>query len=120
MDARRRGQLGELEAMRYLERRGYRLVEPNFRCRLGEIDLIVRRDEFLVFVEVKTRGEGALAQPAEAVTASKRRRIRSAALFYLSSHDCFLQPRFDVVEVLLGAGDRPEVCKIRHIENAFE
>lgn len=113
-----RGARGEALAAIYYERSGYRVLERNFRTRQGEIDVIAQKENTLVFAEVKTRTERAIAQPREFVTAQKQRRLILAARRYLLLHpqwaEYFL--RFDVVEVILPEQGRP---LLRCIENAF-
>lgn len=118
MDTRSLGQFGEEQAARYLRRRFYHIVERNFRCRFGEIDLIVRRGGILAFVEVKLRRDASHGEAREFVTARKQERLRAAAELWLSQHETPLQPRFDVVEVYAPRGEDGPV-QIRHIENAF-
>ncbi len=112
------GAFGEERAARFLRRKGYRIVERNYRCRQGEIDLIARDRECLVFVEVKLRKDDRFAEAREFVTAAKQRRILTAAQLWLAQHETDLQPRFDVIEVYAPEGERGPV-KITHIENAF-
>ena len=110
------GDFGEERAALYLRRRGYRIVERNFRCRQGQIDLIAedKATGTIVFVEVKTRTEGGLGRPAEAVDANKQRFLRLAAEQWLSENDARdCSARFDVIEVLLPEG------AVNRIENAF-
>ncbi len=107
-------------ALRYLSEKGYALVERNYRTRYGEIDLVVRDEKTLVFVEVKLRRGTGFGDPLEAVTPRKRARIRLTAERYLAGKgarfaDNFDEMRFDVVGILLGTG-RPEV---RHVKDAF-
>ena len=113
-----RGARGEALAAVYYERGGYRVLERNFRTRQGEIDVIAEKENTLVFAEVKTRTERAIAQPREFVTPQKQRRLILAARRYLLLHpqwaECFL--RFDVVEVVLPGQGRP---LLRCIKNAF-
>ena len=110
------GQRGEEQAARYLRLRGYRILERNYRCRFGEIDLIARRGRYLVFVEVKQRHDARFAEAREFVTAQKQSRILAAAQQYLAENESELQPRFDVVEVYGGESGRPRIV---HLENAF-
>ena len=113
----RRGRLGEDAARRDLVRRGMKFLLANFRSRHGEIDLILRDDDCLVFVEVKTRSSEDWTRPAAAVDARKRRLLSLTAEDYLRQlENRRVKSRFDVVEVLLGAG---EVREIRHLVNAF-
>lgn len=113
------GERGEGIASQYLSEQGYRILEVNYRSPYGEIDIIAMRDDILAFVEVKTRSGEMIAEPREAVTASKQEKIRQTALLYLSEQEKIsLQPRFDVVEVLLdGKTGRP--LRVEQIENAF-
>lgn len=115
-DNRRSGDRGEEIALRYLGRRGYRLVERNYRTRYGEVDLILRQGSALVFVEVKLRRGTGFGEPVEAVTVRKQQRIRRLAEHYLAEKEPdFEEVRFDVVGVLAGTGE-PEV---RHVPHAF-
>jgi len=111
---RQTGTAYEEQAARWLENRGIRVIEKNYRCRQGEIDLIARDGKYLVFVEVKYRSSTEKGYPAEAVDARKQRRITRAAAFYCYEHRfCEDQPcRFDVVSIL---GD-----EITYYKNAFE
>jgi len=96
-DRQRLGAAGEAAVARCYERAGYEVLERNWRCREGEIDLILRRRRVLVFCEVKTRSTAAFGTPAEAVTAAKRDQVRRVARRYLD--DCpvrFREIRFDV------------------------
>lgn len=120
LNRRRIGQRGEDLALSYLAEKGYALVERNYRTRHGEIDLVVRDEETLVFVEVKLRRGTGFGDPLEAVTPRKRAKIRLMAEQYLVERDpefiaSFDELRFDVVGILLVSG-KPE---IRHVENAF-
>ena len=105
METKTLGNFGEEQAARFLRRRGYRIVERNFRCRQGEIDLIAEGRGFLVFVEVKLRKDERFAEAREFVTAAKQRRILAAAQLWLTQHETDRQPRFDVVE-LSPSGER--------------
>lgn len=111
------GRLGELEAARFLERNGYRILERNFRCRSGEIDIIARQGDTLVFVEVKTRAGEAFGSPEESVGGGKQRRMALAASYYLEKTGCHdTDARFDVVAVELKEGR----FECRLIRDAFE
>jgi len=93
-----------------LRRRGYRILERNFRCRLGEIDLVAREKGELVFIEVKTRTSTHFGLPQEAVNWHKQRRLSRLAQFYLASRGLTeMNCRFDVVAVLLTDGGKPQV-----------
>lgn len=111
------GRVGEEAARRHLVRSGLKFLAANVRSRRGELDLVFRDDDCLVFVEVKTRSSEAWNRPAAAVNAAKRRRLSRAALDYLArlQHPP-VKVRFDIVEVLL-AGDA--VREVRHLPNTF-
>lgn len=113
----RRGRLGEEAAKRHLKDRGLGFLAANVRSARGEIDLVFRDGETLVFVEVKTRTVGGWSRPAAAVNATKRRRLSRTALDYLRRlPDPRVRFRFDVVEVLLEDG---EVREVRHLPAVF-
>jgi putative endonuclease len=106
------GNLGEEAAAGRLLDLGYRVLERNWRCRAGEIDIIAEHHGVIAFVEVKARSPRALRAPADAVDADKRRRIRAASRAYLSR---FREPspaRFDIVSVFLDATDRVERIEV--------
>ena len=116
MNNRATGDRGEDIASRYLARGGYEIVERNFRTRRGELDLIARRDNTLVIVEVKLRRGTGYGDPLEAVTPRKQQAIRLMAEEYLYQRNPDFQDlRFDVVGILLRAG-RPEIS---HVQGAF-
>ena len=113
----RTGRLGEDLAVRHLRRKGYKIIERNFRTRLGEIDIIARHKDQLVFIEVKARKSANYGDPKFAVTARKQRKISMVALAYMKKHDVMGQPaRFDVVAVQ----NPEEKPTIEVIANAFE
>ena len=113
----RRGALGERAAKRHLSRAGLTFLTANYRSRHGEIDLIFREGEALVFVEVKTRSSEEWTRPAAAVDARKRKLLSKTALDYLHRlNNPRVKFRFDIVEVLLKEG---AVGEIRHLPNAF-
>lgn len=110
------GDRGERAAARYLRRRGLRVITRGYRCPLGEIDLIARDGDRLVFVEVKTRRRG---EPAEAVTPAKQRRLTLTALHFAKRHGLLDIPgRFDIVAIVWP--DDRQAPEIEHIVNAFE
>ena len=88
---------------------GYRVLDRNWRCREGELDVVVARNSVLVFCEVKTRRSTAFGSPAEAVTVTKQRRIRTLAMRWLDEHPEARAPtlRFDVASVLAERGRAP-------------
>ncbi len=118
-DKNERGAWGEDRAVLYLRLHGYRILERNFRCRQGEIDVIARRGETVAFVEVKLRKNAEHGEAREFVTASKQRRIVSTAEYWLAKNNCELQPRFDVIEIYAPDGTRTLRPAIRHLQNAF-
>jgi len=112
-----RGRLGEAAARKHLRRQGLKFLTANFRSARGEIDLIFRDADCLVFVEVKTRSAEDWVRPATAVDARKRRHISRTAMDYLKLLDHpAIRIRFDVVEVLLAEGT---VREVRHLPNTF-
>ena len=118
MDNRSKGSWGEERAARYLCLRGYRILEKNYRCRFGEIDLIARRGGYLVFIEVKLRKDARFAEAREFVGHAKQERILKTAQLWLQEHEYDLQPRFDVIELYAPEGERGRV-ELRHIVDAF-
>lgn len=113
----RRGKLGETAAKRHLQRQGLKFLTANFESDRGEIDLIFRDEDCLVFVEVKTRSSETWTRPAAAVNARKRRLLTKTAFDYLRLlRQREVKLRFDIVEVLLRDG---EVCEVRHLPNSF-
>jgi putative endonuclease len=112
------GRTGERLAAEKLERCGYHILERNFRCPHGEIDLIAEQQQELVFVEVKTRRGTAYGRPEEAVTVRKQRKIVQVALYYLDIHACSERSwRVDVVAVQMSVSGKLE--EIRIYEHAF-
>ena len=113
MNKRETGSCYEELAAVCLQKKGYRIIERNYRCRQGEVDLVCRHGRYLVFVEVKYRSTGRMGGPLEAVDRVKQKRIRAAAVYYMFSpkipEDC--PCRFDVVGIL---GDQVEL-----IQDAF-
>lgn len=114
MTAARRslGAAGEAAAARWYESHGYDVVDRNWRCRAGEIDLVAADGTCIVFCEVKTRSSEKFGRPAEAVTLAKQRRLRELALRWLAAHTFHgARLRFDVAEVSAG--------EVRVIADAF-
>ena len=113
MNKRQLGTVYEQKAAAYLQQQGYEIMECNFRCRMGEIDIIAREGEYLCFVEVKYRATTTSGEAAAAVDFKKQRRISRAAQFYLLRYGYGEPPcRFDVVAI---DGD-----EIQWIRNAFD
>ncbi|HTM09795.1 MAG TPA: YraN family protein [Verrucomicrobiae bacterium] len=111
------GRDGEQIAEKYLAKKGYRLVERNYRCPMGELDLIALDRRVIVFIEVKTRVDQSFGPPLESVHPRKQQKMIGAAQYFLSQHKLHdREARFDVVGISFD-GDAPV---IEHIENAFE
>jgi putative endonuclease len=111
------GQRGENVAARYLRNLGYKIIIRNFRCTLGEIDIVAKDGKTLVFVEVKTRTLDE-PTPEDQVNNPKRHQITKSAKFYLSRYGTPQPPaRFDVVAIVWPDGREPQ---IRHTPHAFE
>jgi len=111
------GKEGERIAEQYLKRKGYKVVERNYRCAAGEVDLIVLDRRVIVFVEVKTRTGHGFGTPLEAIQPRKQRKMMQAAQFFLSQKKLHQRDaRFDVVGISW-PGREPV---IEHVENAFE
>lgn len=112
------GGKGEDIAALYLESLGFEILERNFRCKAGEIDIVARDGEFIAFVEVKTRKPGLFGTAKEQVTAVKRRRIIRAARAYMAARGvASAYCRFDVVAIDLG---RDRVPAVELIADAFD
>lgn len=113
----RRGELGERAAKKHLQKAGLKFLTANFRSDRGEIDLVFRDNDCLVFVEVKSRSSEDWTRPAAAVDARKRRLLSQTALDYLKLlKNPEVKIRFDIVEVLLTGG---EIREVRHLPNTF-
>ena len=114
------GAWGEALAAQYLQSKRYKMLASGYRCRFGEIDLIVCDKKYLVFVEVKLRKSGNFAEAREFVDSFKQSRLRTTAAMYLSQNPSKLQPRFDVIEIYAPDGTQTQNPKIHHLEGAFE
>ena len=113
MDNKSKGNQGEAKACDYLRKQGYHIIKQNYRCKVGEVDIVAKEGDYLVFVEVKYRKNASHGMPQESVTFAKQKKISAAAGYYLMSHNVRenVSVRFDVVSVL---GD-----EITLIKNAF-
>ncbi len=116
------GVTGENIAENYLKDKGYVTHKRNFISRFGEIDIIAECDNFLCFVEVKTRGKNRIAEGREYITPSKQNKIIKTAEYFMNCNPKFtetmgLQPRFDCIEVYVDAEFNP--TEINHLENIF-
>lgn len=109
----KRGVEAEAIAAAFLERKGLKILARNYRCRLGELDLVAREGDTTVFVEVRSRGSSAFGGAAASITAAKRQRLLKAARHYISRQRALPQCRFDA---LLIEGDPP---RIEWLRNAF-
>ena len=113
----RTGKAGEEIAVRHLQRLGYCILERNYRCPLGEIDIVAREENILVFIEVKSRKTESFGDPELAVGKAKQKKISLIALYYLAQKNYpSLPARFDVVAVKI----LPEHTEVRVIRDAFE
>jgi len=111
------GKEGESIAVRYLKKQGYKIVEQNYRSKVGEIDIIAKDKKTLVFVEVKTRRSRSFGSPKWAVTPKKQKAISMTALYYLKmTNQTGANARFDVVSIL-AQGEAPQIELVR---NAFD
>jgi putative endonuclease len=119
IDRSARGRVGEKAAAAYLTERGYRVLAVNQRTPAGEIDIVCRRHSCVVIVEVKARSSRAYGTGLEAVGSCKARRLRAAALWWLSDRGLLpCEIRFDVISVLLDRQGLPR--RIEHLENVIE
>ena len=111
------GKRGEELALNKIKRLGYKCIARNYRCPLGEIDLIARDGDCLVFIEIKTRKGRSTGYAKEAVNQRKKRQISKVALAYMKANDCCdVKSRFDVVAINVGHGKE----QIEIIPNAFD
>ena len=112
------GDRGENVAAKYLRTQGFKIIERNFRCATGEIDIVARDGKTLVFVEVKTRLSDDDVTPEEQVHGHKQHQVTKAARFYLTRYGHPQPPaRFDVIAIVWPQGREPQ---IRHTTDAFE
>lgn len=119
MNKKEIGGKGEEEAFAHLRRLGYRILQRNYRCRMGELDIVAMQGGVLVFVEVRTRTGLTHGYPEESVNVRKQNKLRMLAQQFLLAHPKLLEVpcRFDVVAVHF-PGDQ-SVISLKHIENAF-
>lgn len=112
-----KGRQAESRARDFLRQKGFRILEQNYRCRCGEIDIVAEQGDELVFVEVRSLGPRARHLPEETINPEKQRKLSRTALAYLQQHGQENRPaRFDVVAVQTGTGN----ALIRHLPDAFE
>lgn len=113
------GEKSESVAVDFLKKQGYRIIELNYRTKLGEIDIIAKQEKTLVFIEVKARKSSRFGRPELAVTPKKQRKISMVALYYLkSTKQSNAKARFDVVAI--NSAKAKESPNIKIIKNAFE
>jgi putative endonuclease len=111
------GQLGEQIAVDYLEKAGYRIIQRNYRCQFGEIDIIAKEGDTIVFVEVKSRRSEIYGLPQLAVGIGKQRRISKTSLYYIQTNRLeSFNARYDVVAVSMRSGN----WHIELLKDAFE
>jgi putative endonuclease len=110
------GKQGEDLAVRHLKALGYKILDRNYRCSLGEIDIVAKDKTALIFIEVKTRKSDKIAMPLESIGAKKQAKLKTLAEYYLQEKDYYeCETRFDVISII---GDGLNV-KIEHITDAF-
>lgn len=108
---RRLGFFGERKAARYLKTNGYNILERNYKCPFGEVDIIAQKGDVTAFIEVKTRSNDNYGQPNEAVGRERQKRYKNCVRFYYANREIDCTVRFDIIEVTKSG--------INHIENAF-
>ena len=113
---RRLGIEGEEAAVRFLKKKGYRIISRNYKSPAGEMDIIAEDGDTLVFVEVKTRTDDSFGHPFEAVTHRKQEKLRKVALSYLKHSRREAPSRFDVLSIEMNGAKHT----IEHIKDAFE
>lgn len=113
------GAWGEAVAADYLRKKRFQVIATGYRCRYGEIDLVVQNRQYLVFVEVKLRSSDRFAEAREFVDLHKQERLRATASLYLDQFPTELQPRFDVIEIYAPEGTATKHPRIIHLEDAF-
>ena len=111
------GKLGEESVCAYLKERGYNIAARNYRIKGGEIDIIAENGDYIAFVEVKSRTPDSMVTGFEAVNTRKRGLVIKTAADYCCKHQNFLQPRFDVAQVIIENG---KVLSIDYITNAYD
>ena len=114
-----KGKLGEDAVCAELEKRGHTVIARNYRKRVGEIDIISKVDNFIVFTEVKARKLQSMVSGLEAVGYAKKKKLVLTADAYLTENPCELSVRYDIAEVWLTRGEDPRVVRIEIYEDAF-
>ena len=119
MNAKLIGIYGDQTAARYLRQEKYDILSANFTAGTGEIDIVAEKNNVICFVEVKTRKEGGMFSPADAVDFRKQNNIKSAASGFMNKYNLKKEMRFDIIEVLLQEDNVYNVKKINHLKNVF-
>ena len=117
MDKKELGNKGENFAAEYYKKLGFDIVKQNYTCLGGEIDIIAENEEYILFIEVKTRSDNSFYQPSEAVDYQKQKRLTVAAVKYLAETGSEKRSQFDIFEVY---AHNNRIFKVRRIENAFD
>ena len=116
MQRRHTGQAGDREALAWLRKSGYQIEQLNYRCPLGEIDIVAREGETIVFVEVRTRTGTRAGRASESITPAKGRRLKKLALYYLQDkYGRDIPCRLDLIAIQLNPAGEPVVEEIEHI-----
>ena len=110
------GKEGEDLAVSFCRKKGYKVLEKNYRTTFGEIDIIAKDGDGLVFIEVKTRTDNSFGYPFEAVNSRKREKIRRVALCFMKKYRQEVPARFDVLSIIIQEGKK----RVEHIKDAFE
>lgn len=112
---RQKGLDGEFYAAKYLESKGYKIIDRNFHSRFGEIDIIAKENYTIVFVEVKLRSNSFFGTPLESITYKKLEKIKKTAMYYLTLNNLANRAyRFDAVEIKIGVNNERT---LNHVEN---
>ena len=121
LSKRGQGATAEKIALHYLEHHGLRLIERNFHCKLGELDLIMRDGTHLVFVEVRSRSSVRFGRPVETVAHHKQQRLLRSAAFYLQKHRLDLPCRFDIIGISPHSDSvQADSVQVEWIKDAFQ
>jgi putative endonuclease len=119
MNRKTTGMIGEKLAADFLTKQGYTIIETNYHCKEGEVDIIAMDSEFLVFIEVRTKNSRAFGSPEESVTKRKKEHLKNVAVRYRETHDGLpVQWRIDFVAVELDRTGKPSRLEV--IKNAVE
>ncbi len=118
MNRQETGKLGEKLAQKFLKKKGYRILETDFRCRMGEIDIVAQQKDYLVFVEVRTKSSLDFGTPEESITQSKKGKLIASALSYINTHQN-LPPLWRIDVVAIEVDQKGKTKRIELIENAI-